>query len=432
MSEQMKAVRGMKDILPADAARWRYLEETVRAVLTSYGYEEIRLPIVEHTSLFRRSIGEDTDIVEKEMYTFADRNGDSLSLRPEGTASCVRAGLEHGLFHNQIQRLWYAGPMFRHERPQKGRYRQFHQVGAEAYGMPGPDIDAEIICLGARLWRKLGLADIRLEINTLGDREARANYRQALFDYFYLHVDEIDEDSKNRLSGNPLRLLDSKHPAMQDLIAGAPSLIGYLTPEAARHFTELRGLLDTVGVQYSVNPRLVRGLDYYNRTVFEWVTQRLGAQGTICAGGRYDGLIEQFGGRPTPAMGFALGLERIVALLEQEAAPEATRPHVYLIAVGEEAAAAALRLAESVREAWPGLRLIANCGGGSFKSQFRRADRSQAHFALILGAEEVRQRTVGIKTLEEEGEQVTVAQRDLQDCLGELLAGRGIVVGPVN
>jgi len=428
----MKAVRGMKDILPVDAARWRYLEETVRTVLASYGYEEIRLPIVEHTDLFRRSIGEETDIVEKEMYTFADRNGDSLSLRPEGTASCVRAGLEHGLFHNQIQRLWYAGPMFRHERPQKGRYRQFHQVGAEAYGMPGADIDAEIICLGARLWRKLGLADIRLEINTLGDREARASYRQALFDYFSAHVDEIDEDSKNRLPGNPLRLLDSKHPAMQDLIGRAPSLIGYLNPESERHFTELRGLLDAVGIRYSVNPRLVRGLDYYNRTVFEWVTQRLGAQGTICAGGRYDGLVEQFGGRPTPAIGFALGLERIVALLEQEAAPEATRPHVYLIAVGEEAAAAALRLAESAREAWPGLRLIANCGGGSFKSQFRRADKSQAHVALILGAEEVRQRAVGIKALEEEGEQMTVAQRDLLDCLGELLARRGIVVGPVN
>ena len=428
----MKAVRGMKDILPADAARWRYLEETVRAVLASYGYEEIRLPIVEHTALFRRSIGEDTDIVEKEMYTFADRNGDSLSLRPEGTASCVRAGLEHGLFHNQIQRLWYAGPMFRHERPQKGRYRQFHQVGAEAYGMPGPDIDAEMIFLGARLWRKLGLADIRLEINTLGDREARASYRQALFDYFSAHVDEIDEDSKNRLPGNPLRLLDSKHPAMQDLIGRAPSLIGYLNPESECHFTGLRGLLDAVGIQYSVNPRLVRGLDYYNRTVFEWVTQSLGAQGTICAGGRYDGLVEQFGGRSTPAIGFALGLERIVGLLEQEVAPEVTRPHVYLIAVGEEAAAAALRLAESVREAWPGLRLIANCGGGSFKSQFRRADKSQAHVALILGAEEVRQRTVGVKALEEEGEQVTVAQRDLQGYLGELLARRGIVVGPVN
>ncbi|MFH0342691.1 MAG: histidine--tRNA ligase, partial [Chromatiales bacterium] len=338
----------------------------------------------------------------------------------------------HGLFHNQIQRLWYAGPMFRHERPQKGRYRQFHQVGAEAYGMLGPDIDAEIICLGARLWRKLRLADIRLEINTLGDREARASYRQALFDYFSPHVDEIDEDSKNRLRGNPLRLLDSRHPAMQDLIRRAPSLIGYLNSESERHFTELRGLLDAVGIQYSVNPRLVRGLDYYNRTVFEWVTQRLGAQGTICAGGRYDGLVEEFGGRPTPAIGFALGLERIVALLEQKGTPEAARPHVYVIAVGEEAAAAALRLAESVREAWPGLRLITNCGGGSFKSQFRRADKSQAHVALILGAEEVRQCTVGIKALEKEGEQVTVAQRDLQGCLGELLARRGIVVGPVN
>ncbi|MGH8489393.1 MAG: histidine--tRNA ligase, partial [Gammaproteobacteria bacterium] len=309
---------------------------------------------------------------------------------------------------------------------------QFHQVGAEAYGMPGPDIDAEMIFLGARLWRKLGLADIRLEINSLGDREARASYRQALFDYFSAHVDDLDEDSKNRLPGNPLRLLDSKHPAMQDLIAGAPSLIGYLNPESARHFTGLRGLLDAVGVEYSVNRRLVRGLDYYNRTVFEWVTQRLGAQGTICAGGRYDGLVEQFGGRRTPAIGFALGLERIVALLEPEAAPVATRPHVYLIAVGEEAAASALRLAESVREAWPGLRLIANCGGGSFKSQFRRAGKSQAHVALILGAEEVRQRTVGVKALEEEGQQVTVAQGDLQGYLGELLARRGIVVGPVN
>lgn len=424
---QLKAVRGMKDILPEDSGRWRWMEETVRAVLSAYGYREIRLPIVEHAGLYARSLGADTDIVEKEMYTFQDRNGDSLSLRPEGTAGCVRAGLENGLLYNQIQRLWYAGPMFRHERPQKGRYRQFHQIGAEAFGMAGPDIDAEIIALTARLWRALGLGAPRLEVNSLGDAPARAAYREALRNYFGRYESSLDEDSRRRLDRNPLRILDSKASGMQPLIAGAPRLVDYLDPESAEHFLVLRDLLDEAGIAYVINPTLVRGLDYYNRTVFEWITDRLGAQGTLCAGGRYDGLVECFGGAPTPAVGFAMGLERIVALLEAgEDGEREGACDVFMIAVGEEAVRVALPLGESLRDALPGLRLSTHCGGGGFKAQFRRADKSGARIAVILGADEVRQGVAGVKLMYETSEQESVGQGDLAGHIGRVL-GRPVI-----
>jgi histidyl-tRNA synthetase len=412
----------MHDLLPERSGAWQYLEATCRRVLEAYGYSEIRLPIVEMTQLFARSIGEVTDIVEKEMYSFQDRNGDSLSLRPEGTAGCVRAGLEHGLLHNQQQRLWYLGPMFRHERPQKGRYRQFHQIGVETFGYPGPDIDAELILMTARFWRTLGLQGLRLEINSLGSSEARAAYRQILVDYLNARRDALDEDSRRRLQGNPLRILDSKNPDMRELIAEAPSLLDHLDEESRTHFEALRAMLDAAGIEYVVNPRLVRGLDYYSRSVFEWVSDALGAQGTVCAGGRYDGLIELLGGRPNTAAGFAMGLERLVALLEDEAllpAPEG--PHAYLAMMGPEAERAGPLLAERLRERLTGLRLVVNCGGGSFKSQLRRADRSGATVALILGASEVERDEVTVKPLREAGaEQHTLNQSDLVDYLARL------------
>ncbi len=398
--QTLQAVRGMNDILPEQTPRWQRLENRVRDLLQSYGYREIRMPIVEKTELFKRSIGEVTDIVEKEMYTFEDRNGDSLTLRPEGTAGCVRACIEHGLLHKQTQRLWYMGPMFRHERPQKGRYRQFHQIGVEAFGMPGPDIDAELILMTARMWRALGLADVRLEINSLGSSEARAAYRQVLVDYLKAHYDWLDEDSQRRLESNPLRILDSKNPDMQQLIEDAPKLADHLDDESRRHFEALRGHLDAAGVSYIVNPRLVRGLDYYSRTVFEWVTDRLGAQGTVCAGGRYDGLVEWLGGRPTPAVGFAMGIERLVALLEaSETEAVALRPHAYLVLMGDAAIAAGQALAERLRDAVPGLALQVNCGGGSFKSQFKKADRSGAEVALVVGEDELAAGRMAFKPL---------------------------------
>jgi histidyl-tRNA synthetase len=430
---QIKAVRGMKDVLPEDSERWRWMEETVCSVLSGYGYREIRLPIVEHTGLYARSLGADTDIVEKEMYTFPDRNGDSLTLRPEGTAGCVRAALENALLYNQIQRLWYAGPMFRHERPQKGRYRQFHQIGAEAFGMAGPDIDAEIIALTARLWRALGIGALRLEVNSLGNAAVRAAYREALRDYFGRYESSLDEDSRRRLDRNPLRILDSKEPRMEPLIADAPRLAEYLDPGSTEHFRVLRDLLDGAGIAYVINPTLVRGLDYYNRTVFEWITDRLGAQGTLCAGGRYDGLVECFGGAPTPAVGFAMGLERIVALLEAGGERREGACDVFMIAVGEEAVRAALPLGESLRDALPGLRLSANCGGGGFKAQFRRADKSGARIAVILGADEVRQGVAGVKLLCQASEQESVGQGDLAGHIERMLGGRmlrGRVLGP--
>ncbi len=415
MSENIQAIRGMHDILPDHTPVWQYFEKIVLRVMAAYGYREIRLPIVEKTELFQRSIGEVTDIVEKEMYTFSDRNGDSLTLRPEGTAGCLRACLEHGLMHNQIHRLWYGGPMFRHERPQKGRYRQFHQIGVEAYGMPGPDIDAELIFLCRRLWSELGIAHkLELQLNSLGTLEERLTYREHLVAYFRQHFAGLDDDSRRRLETNPLRILDSKNPAMTALIDEAPALHDHLGEDSRRHFEGLREALDRAGIAYTVNPRLVRGLDYYGKTVFEWVTDELGAQGTVCAGGRYDGLVEQLGGRGSAAIGFALGIERLIDLMGEPAAVhQAMQPHAYLIRVGEEAAIRGAQLAESWRSELPELRLVVNCGAGSFKSQFKRADRSGASLALILGHDEVRDGLIGIKALRHEGEQVTLAQSEL-------------------
>ena len=414
----------MNDLGPEDSPRWQFVESEYRALMAAYGYREIRLPIVEKTELFKRSIGEVTDIVEKEMYTFEDRNGDSLSLRPEGTAGCVRAALQHGWIHNQVQRLWYGGPMFRHERPQKGRYRQFHQLGVEVFGLAGPDIDAELIFMTARLWRQLGIAHkVRLEINSLGSTEARRAYRDTLVAYLREHEAELDADSRRRLDTNPLRVLDSKNPAMQDIVAGAPSLLDALDTESRQSFDSLRRLLDAAGIDYSVNPRLVRGLDYYSRTVFEWVTEELGAQGTVCAGGRYDALVEQLGGRPVPAIGFALGIERLVELLDEDRLPLARyRPHAYLVLAGEQAASHGLRLAEQLRDALPQLRLLTHCGGGSFKSQMKKADRSGAQLALILGEEEMARNAIGIKYLREDRPQETVPQAQLNDILAPVCA----------
>jgi len=402
----LQAVRGMHDILPEQCRYFAHLEEVTREVLTGYGYEEIRLPLVESTELFKRTIGEVTDIVEKEMYTFEDRNGDSLSLRPEGTAGCVRAAIENGLLHNQTQRLWYAGPMFRHERPQKGRYRQFHQFGVETFGMAGPDIDAELILLSRRLWQRLGIEGVRLEINSLGSPAARADYRRRLVEYLSDHQANLDEDSRRRLHGNPLRILDSKNQAMQDIILGAPRLLDALDAESQSHFEQLRLLLDAAGVAYHINARLVRGLDYYTKTVFEWTTDRLGAQGTVCAGGRYDGLVEQLGGRSTAAAGFAMGVERLVSLLEEGAAPPPfVAPDFYLAVVGEEAERHGVVWAEAFRGACPALRLLVNCGGGGFKAQLKRADKSGAAFALVLGEDEVRAGRVGVKPLRQDSPQ---------------------------
>lgn len=364
---KIKAIRGMNDILPDQTPVWQYLEGTVKAVLGRYGYSEIRMPIVEQTDLFKRSIGEVTDIVEKEMYTFDDRNGESLTLRPEGTACCVRAGEEHGLLYNQTQRFWYQGPMFRYEKPQKGRYRQFHQIGVEAFGMAGPDIDAEIILMSAALWRKLGMESaVTLQLNSLGSNEARAAYRSALVEYLNRHVDQLDEDSRRRLESNPLRILDSKDPGTRKLLEDAPLLSDYLDEESATHFEQLCAMLDAAGVRYEVNPYLVRGLDYYCKTVFEWVTDRLGAQGTVCAGGRYDGLVKQLGGKPTPAVGFAMGVERLILLLETlELVPEQVRQtfDLYLAAEQKGLQAEVIQLAEQLRRDLPGLRVRTHCAG---------------------------------------------------------------------
>lgn len=416
MSGKIQAIRGMHDILPEQANIWRRIENTVIAVIRSYSYQEIRFPLVEKTELFARSIGELSDIVAKEMYTFTDRNNESLTLRPEGTAGCVRAGLEHGLFHNQIQKLWYIGPMFRHERPQKGRQRQFHQIGLEAFGLPGPDIDAELILLCARIWKVLELENITLQINTLGSAAARTRYRELLIEYFSSHKQQLDEDSQRRLHQNPLRILDSKNPDMQKIISDAPSIHNHLDAESADHFAGLKALLDQAAISYTVNPHLVRGLDYYGKTVFEWTTDLLGAQGTVCAGGRFDGLVEHFGGKPTPAIGCAMGLERLIELVQLDGAPDQTDgiPHVYLI-LADEAVQNGLKLAENLRNALPGLRLMSNCGGGSFKSQFKKADKSGARLAIILGQEELINQTVGVKYLREDTEQTTLPLAELAE-----------------
>lgn len=401
----------MNDLLPADSPLWQYVEGVVTDILARYGYQEIRFPVVESTELFKRSIGEVTDIVEKEMYTFEDRNGDSLTLRPEGTACCVRACEENGLLYNQTQRLWYMGPMFRHERPQKGRYRQFHQIGVETFGMQGPDIDAEVLMLSARILRELGVLDhVQLQINSLGSSAARAAYKEALVEYLSNVQEQLDEDSQRRLSTNPMRILDSKDSNTQKLLNGAPVLLDHLDDESQIHFENLKKLLDAAGISYQVNPRLVRGLDYYGKTAFEWVTDKLGAQSTVCAGGRYDGLVEQLGGKSTPAVGFGIGLERLVLLLQAiEATPDYLdqQADIFLVAVGD-VQSVAMQLAERIRDELPFVRLLVNCGGGNFKNQFKKADKCGADIALILGEDEAKAGSVTIKFLREEIEQQTL------------------------
>ena len=412
MANKVQGVRGMNDVLPDDARYWAFFESTVQRWLHAYGYREIRMPILERTELFVRSIGEVTDIVEKEMYTFKDElNGEQLTLRPEGTASCVRAAIEHNLLYPGPQRLWYRGPMFRHERPQKGRYRQFHQVGVEALGFAGPDIDAEHILMCARLWKALGLDGIMLEINSLGSSEARGRYRLKLVTYLESRIGELDEDAKRRMHSNPLRVLDSKNPAMQAVIEAAPQLADDLDEESARAFAGLQDSLRAAGLAFRINPRLVRGLDYYNGTVFEWVTDRLGAQGTVCAGGRYDGLIEQIGGKPAPACGFAMGVERLLALLVDGGAAVAEEvADAYVVRQGDAATAWAEQVAEEMRDA--GLAVILHCGGGSFKSQMKKADGSGARFAVIIGDDEAQAGLLSVKSLRVEREQVRVSMSE--------------------
>ncbi len=413
MAKKIQAIRGMHDILPEQTRLWQLMEAHMRGVMGRYGYSEIRMPIVEVTELFKRSIGEVTDIVEKEMYSFEDRNGDGLTLRPEGTAGCVRAVIENGLL-DQPRRLWYQGPMFRHERPQKGRYRQFQQIGLEVFGLAGPDIDQEVILLTARLWQELGLEGLELQLNTLGTPEERSHYRAELVSYLRDHFEQLDGESRRRLETNPLRILDTKNPALGGLVADAPTLLQRLGGESRAHFDSLCAGLDACGVPYRINPRLVRGLDYYSRTVFEWVTDRLGAQGTVCAGGRYDGLVQQLGGRTTPAIGFAMGLERLVALLEEQGFGDDRAPlDAYLVTLGAAARQRGLKLAEELRDKLPQLRLLSHCGGGSFKAQFKKADRSGARFALILGEGELERGVAGVKPLREGGEQQEIALDDL-------------------
>lgn len=423
MSQTLQAIRGMNDILPPAAEQWEQFEAIVRDWLAAYGYRPIRMPLVEPTPLFARAIGAVTDIVEKEMYSFTDAlNGEQLTLRPEGTASCVRAVLQHNLLYDGPKRLWYMGPMFRHERPQKGRYRQFHQVGAEALGFAGPDIDAEQILMCARLWDDLGLTGLRLELNTLGEASERARHRNDLIAHFERHADALDEDARRRLHSNPLRILDSKNPAMQPLIEAAPRLLDYLGEASLKHFEGVQRVLREMGVPYRINPRLVRGLDYYNLTVFEWVTDDLGAQGTVCAGGRYDGLIAQLGGKPAPACGFALGIERLMALLEaQDGLPQAPAPDVYLVHQGEAAQRLAFRVAEQLRDL--GCDVLMHMGGGSFKSQMKRADASGAWLALIIGEDEAAANEVSLKPLREEGAQERVPLAALGERIGRWLAG---------
>ena len=428
MSAKITAIRGMNDILPVatkdnpvTTARWQAVEKVLRQLMHQYGYREIRLPIVENTPLFKRAIGEVTDIVEKEMYTFEDRGGDSITLRPEGTAGCVRACLEHSLTYNQTQRLWYTGAMFRYERPQKGRYRQFHQFGVETFGMKGADIEAELILMTARLWKFLGLTDVvSLELNSLGELASRQAYRAALISYLEQHIDQLDEDSKRRLHTNPLRVLDSKDGKVQAVLTNAPKLIDYLDEESLAHQQQLTSVLDAAGVKYTLNPRLVRGLDYYNKTVFEWVTTALGSQGTVCAGGRYDGLVTQLGGQATPAFGFAIGLERLVLLIDTlQQNKHATEADIYIVA-DENAVNQALLVAETLRNSLANYRILTHCGGGSFKSQMKKADKTGATIALLLGEDEIAQQTITVKWLQK-GEQLSLPQTELSDYLHSTL-----------
>ncbi|MGV6989394.1 histidine--tRNA ligase [Testudinibacter sp. P80/BLE/0925] len=411
MAKTIQAIRGMNDCLPQDTPLWQWLESTVRCVLSSYGYNEIRMPIVESTPLFKRAIGEVTDVVEKEMFTFDDRDGESLTLRPEGTAGCVRAGIEHGLLYNQEQRLWYMGPMFRYERPQKGRYRQFHQIGVEVFGITQAEIDAELILLTARLWKALGIADhVSLQLNSIGSLEARNNYRQALVDFLQDHLDILDDDCKRRLTTNPLRILDSKNEQIQQVLNHAPKLHDYLDEDSKRHFAHLCAILDQMGIAYEINQKLVRGLDYYNKTVFEWVTTALGAQGTVCGGGRYDGLVEQLGGHATSGVGFAMGVERLV-LLVQEVNQNLRLPpavDIYVVHSGEQAALHAFKVAEQLRAACPQKNVMLHCSGGNFKKQFKRADKSGAAFAVVIGEDEVQNGRLVVKDLLGRNEQQTL------------------------
>lgn len=413
----------MKDLIPPTSTYWQRTENKLKDTLHSYGYQEIRFPILEFTQVFKRSIGDVTDIVQKEMYTFDDRNGDSITLRPEGTASCVRTVLEHNLLHQKAQKLWYMGPMFRHERPQKGRYRQFHQLGVECLGLAGPDIDAEVIMLTAKFWQAFGLDKLRLELNSLGNPEERAQYRAVLTDYFQAHKDSLDEDSVTRLEKNPMRILDSKNPALKDIISEAPSLLNSLGNESLEHFEALKALLDNANIKYQVNTRLVRGLDYYSKTVFEWITDDLGAQGTVCAGGRYDGLVELLGGKPTPAIGFAMGLERFIELISVNAdLPGEDSADLYLLGPDPRFSAVALILADKLRDALPELRVQVHCGAGSMKSQFKKADRSGASLALVFGGDEIDAEKVTIKPLRTTDEQITVKQADCVTAIKQLLS----------
>ncbi len=424
MAKQIQAIRGMNDCLPGSTQIWQKVEAILRNTVASFGYQEIRFPIVESTDLFKRSIGEVTDIVEKEMYTFEDRNGESLTLRPEGTAVCVRAGNQHGLLYNQEQRLWYMGPMFRYERPQKGRYRQFHQFGLETFGIASADIDAEVILLTAKLWKEFGISDhVRLELNSLGSTEARQDYRTALVAYLEQHQDQLDEDSLRRMKSNPLRVLDSKNPQVQQVLLNAPKLSQHLDNESAEHFSNLCERLTAAGIEYQVNDKLVRGLDYYNRTVFEWVTDSLGAQGTVCAGGRYDGLVEQLGGKPTPAVGFAMGLERLVLLLQELDCVGDIRStaDVYFATMGEQASIQAPVIAEQFREQVPNVRLLVHSGGGNFKKQLKRADKSGASIALIIGEDELAQGVVTVKYLREHKDQLTLKLSEVPALLKQLV-----------
>lgn len=413
--QAITAIRGMKDILPEEISHWQFVEKTYKSILTGYGYQEIRLPLLEKTALFARSIGEVTDIVEKEMYTFNDRNQESLTLRPEGTAQCVRSVLEHGLLYNQSQKLWYSGPMFRYERPQKGRYRQFYQAGVECFGLAGPEIEAEQLLMMARFFKALGLEQrVSLQINTLGCFSARMSYQEALVHYFAERIDELDDESKRRLTSNPLRILDSKHPKMQALVKTAPSILNYLTPESLAHFERLQKILGAANLKFTVDPTLVRGLDYYTETVYEWVTQDLGSQGAVCAGGRYDVLVEQLGGKPTPAVGFAIGIERIVALLElQQEIISSSIADVYCVFLNSDAVSTGLPLVENARDHIADIKLVADLAGGSVKSQFKRADKSGAKLAVILGEDELKNETLTIKYLREDKPQVTIEQKSL-------------------
>ncbi|MEQ1484988.1 histidine--tRNA ligase [Methyloglobulus sp.] len=433
MAVNIQAIRGMHDVLPEQTPLWQYAERIIREVLSSYGYSEIRLPIVEKTELFKRSIGEVTDIVEKEMYTFDDRNGDSLTLRPEGTAGCLRACLEHGLLHHQTHRLWYYGPMYRHERPQKGRYRQFIQLGVETYGMSGPDIDAELILLMHRLWQKLGIREkVRLQLNSLGTIAERLAYREILVAYFQQHKDGLDEDSLRRLDTNPLRILDSKNPEMKDVIANAPELMAYLGIDSLAHFKAITTTLDDLGVAYEINPRLVRGLDYYSKTVFEWVTDELGSQGTVCAGGRYDGLIEQLGGKANHAVGFAMGMERLLALIDwnTDSLFSSRAVDAYMIRVGRKAELQGMYFAETLRDKIPALKLQVSADGGNFKNQFKKADKSGAQYAIILGDDEVEREEIAIKSLREDIPQQTMTQVQAIDFLqGSIKSNKQLMDG---